>query len=102
MITELTLMIVFYNFKKTKKDVRMCGKLTKKLFEPLDAPVSIERGNGRRVSYIAVKRYADGLKEIALKKRTSIAAVLNASAASKPTTKKPAAKKSQKQTKAKS
>ncbi len=94
----------FYNLKKTTepKDVRMCGKLTEKLFEPLDAPVSIERGNGRRVSYVAVKRYADGLKEIALKKRTSIAAVLNASVVNKPATKKPAEKRAQKKTKAKS
>lgn len=94
----------FYNLKKTTepKDVRMCGKLTKKLFEPLDAPVNIERGNGRRVSYVAVKRYADGLKEIALKKRTSIAAVLNASVVNKPATKKPAEKRAQKKTKAKS
>ena len=84
-----------------QKDARMCGKLTKKLFEPLETPVSIDRGNGRRVSYVAVKRYADGLKEIALKKRTSIAAVLNASIASRTAIDKPAVKKALKKTKAK-
>ena len=76
-----------------QKDAQMCGKLTKKLFEPLETPVNIKRGNGRRVSYIAVKRYADKLKEIAIKKRTSIAAVLNASVATKSTAEKPTTKK---------
>jgi hypothetical protein len=55
----------------------MTDKLTKKLFEPLEGPVTLKKGNGRRVSYLSVKRYADSLKEFALKRRTSIAAVLS-------------------------
>ena len=55
----------------------MAEKLTKRMFEPLEAAVILKKGNGRRVSYLSVKRYADSLKEIALKKRTSIAAVLS-------------------------
>ena len=54
----------------------MTGKLTKKMFEPFEGSVSIQKGDGRRVSYLSVKRYADSLKEIALKRRTSIAEVL--------------------------
>ena len=84
-----------------QKDTRMCGKLTKKLFEPLETPVNIERGNGRHVSYVTVKRYTDSLKEIALKKHVSIAAVLNTSTSVKTTTPKPSAKKVLKKTKTK-
>lgn len=58
------------------RDTQMI-KLNKKMFEPYDGPVTIKKGNGRRVSYLTVKRFADNLKEIAAKKRTSIAAVLN-------------------------
>jgi predicted DNA-binding ribbon-helix-helix protein len=52
-------------------------KLNKKMFEPFEGPVTIKKGNGRRVSYITVKRFTDNLKEIAAKKRTSIAAILS-------------------------
>lgn len=56
----------------------MTVKLSKKLFEPLnEGPIAIESGNGHHVSYALVKNYVDGLKEIARKKRTSIAAVLS-------------------------
>lgn len=58
------------------RDTQMI-KLNKKMFEPYDGPVSIKKGNGHRVSYLTVKRFADNLKEIAAKKRTSIAAVLS-------------------------
>lgn len=58
------------------RDTQMT-KLNKKMFEPFEGPVTIKKGNGRRVSYITVKRYADNLKEIAAKKRTSIATILS-------------------------
>ena len=58
------------------RDTQMI-KLNKKMFEPYDGPVSIKKGNGHRVSYLTVKRIAENLKEIAAKKRTSIAAVLS-------------------------
>ena len=47
----------------------MTGKLNKKMFEPFEGSVSIQKGDGRRVSYLSVKRYADSLKEIALKRQ---------------------------------
>lgn len=46
------------------------------MFEPLEGPVSIEKGNSRRVTYAAVKRFTDNLKRQALSKKTSIAAIL--------------------------
>ena len=58
------------------RDTQMI-KLNKKMFEPFEGPVTIKKGNGRRVSYLTVKRFADNLKEIAAKKRTSIAAILS-------------------------
>ena len=58
------------------RDTQMI-KLNKKMFEPFEGPVTIKKGNGRRVSYLTVKRFADNLKEIAAKKRTSIAVVLS-------------------------
>ena len=58
------------------RDTQMI-KLNKKMFEPFEGSMTIKKGNGRRVSYLTVKRFADNLKEIAAKKRTSIAVVLS-------------------------
>jgi hypothetical protein len=81
-------------------EVNMAEKLTKKMFEPLDGVVTLKKGNGRRVSYMSVKRYADTLKEIALKRRISIAAVLSEACQQPIVAKRPAARMNPKRAKA--
>lgn len=78
----------------------MTGKLNKKMFEPFEGSVSIQKGDGRRVSYLSVKRYADTLKELALKRRTSIAAVLGDACRPIAVAKRPAARLDRKGSKA--
>lgn len=73
-------------------EVKMAVKLTKKMFEPYDGAVTLKKGNGRRVSYLSVKRYVDGLKEVALRRRTSIAAVLSEACQPPIVAKRPAAR----------
>ncbi len=71
MLTSMTNKCTLRPMKSQTQD-----KLNKKMFEPLEGPVSIEKGNGRRISYATVKRFTDRLKRQALSKKTSIAAIL--------------------------
>lgn len=77
----------------------MVVKLTKKMFEPYDGVVTLKKGAGRRVSYLTVKRYVDGLKEVALERRTSIAAVLGEACQPQIVAKRPVARVSAKRAK---
>ena len=80
-------------------EVSMAVKMTKKMFEPYDGAVTLKKGNGRRVTYLSVKRYVDGLKEIALKRRTSIATVLSEICQTPDGAKRPAARPAAKRAK---
>ena len=74
-ITGKTFSDVLEKILQTMK-LQTHNKLNKKMFEPLEGPVSIEKGNSRRVTYAAVKRFTDNLKRQALSQKTSIAAIL--------------------------
>ena len=60
----------------------------------------LDQRTGRHVSYLSVKRYADSLKEIALKRRTSIAMVLGEMRQPVAVAKRPAARIERKGSKA--